>query len=194
MSDMSEEELKALLASLYKEPEKDEYFEERFTLKFHERVVQSAICTPPSRRLWDDFCQFFANMTMPKLAYSAVALATIFAGVSSLSLLTPSAPGGKIAQKNHANLTHLKASLGEVLGASITKMDDVETAVSSSELPSRLSIRLAPPQHSCSPNYTGVNVMLPESQPLYLEGATIYVQQPSGCDDTTLNIILVEPQ
>ncbi len=193
MSDMSEEELKALLASLYKEPEKDEYFEERFTQKFHERVVQSAICTPPSRRLWDDFCQFFANMTMPKLAYSAVAVATIFAGVSSLSFLTPSTPGVKIAQKNHANLTHLRASLGEVLGASITKMDDVGTDVSSGKLPSRLGIRLAPPQHSCSPNYTGVNVMTPETPPLYLEGATIYLQ-PSGSDDNTLNIILIEPQ
>ncbi len=188
MSDLSEEELKALLASLYKEPAKDENFEARFTASFHERVLQSAISTSPSRRLWDVVCNFFAHMTMPKMAYSSVALVALFAGVSSLNYFSGDAPSGHLAGKTTPRLSNLRASLSDALGASITKMDE-EHKMDGLSLPPRLDIRVSSEAQS-QPTYTDINALDQSTNRVFLDDMTILVEHDGH--DTTLNIKLID--
>ncbi len=185
---MNEQELKNLLATLYKEPAKDEKFEEKFLLNFHERVVQSAISPPASRRIWDDICHFFTNMTMPKLAISSMAVLALFASFSSLSFFTDGAGGSAIAQQSHTNLSNLRASLSEVLGSDISRTDEIPR-LQSSRVPEQFNIRCAAAKRR-QPNYTGSNVITQDHRPVFIDGMTIYVEQ--GRSDTTLNIKLVE--
>ncbi len=186
-SGMNEEELKNLLASLYKEPAKDEHFEERFLSNFHERVVQSAVSPPASRRIWDDVCHFFSNMTMPKLAISSAAVLTLFAGFFSLSMFSTGGAGSAIASKN-PNLNTLRASLNEVLGSDPSRTGHY-TQNQTAKIPEHFEIRCAPKRQRHA-NYTGSNVFSHEHRPVIVDGVTVYVEQ--GSADTTLNIKLVE--
>ncbi len=185
---MNEDELKNLLASLYKEPTKDEHFEERFLSNFHERVVQSAVSPPASRRIWDDVCHFFSNMTMPKLAISSVAVMSLFAGFFALSLFSTGGPGAAVARKNHPNLNTLRASLNEVLGSDVSRPVSY-TQHTSAKIPEHFEIRCAPKRQRHA-NYTGSNVFSHEHRPVIVDGVTVYVEQTYP--DTTLNIKLVE--
>ncbi len=188
MSDLSEEELKVLLASLYKEPIKDENFEARFTASFHDRVLQGAICTSPSRRLWDAVCHFFAHMTMPKMVYSSMTLVALFTGVSSLSYFHGDTSPGHRARKGSPRLTHLQASLSDALGASITKMDE-EHKMDDLALPPRLDIRVSP-KADTRPNYTDIDVLHQSTHRVFVNDMTIHVERNEH--DTTLNIKLID--
>ncbi len=185
---MNEDELKKMLASLYKEPAEDANFEDRFLTNFHERVVQSAVSPPASRRIWDDICHFFSNMTMPKLAISSAAVMTLFAGFFSLSLFSTGGAGSPAASNNRPNLNTLRASLNEVLGTDPSRTEHY-TEHHTAKIPEHFEIRCAPKRQRHA-NYTGSNVFSHEHRPVIVDGVTVYVEQ--GQVDATLNIKLVE--
>lgn len=80
-SDISEETLVAMLATMRVKATPEADFEERFLYNFHERVTQEIVCTPAHRRALDHILQALQNFGMGKLAFGTSAL-----GVGALAL------------------------------------------------------------------------------------------------------------
>ncbi len=73
-SNLSEEELRGLLAALRREPTPESDFEARFLCDFRESVAREAVCCPARRHLLVHVHQAIANIGRWRLAYGASAL------------------------------------------------------------------------------------------------------------------------
>lgn len=71
---ISEEDIIALLGSLKKEPTPEADFEERFLCDFHELIAREAVCTPARTRVWEHLVQLFTGSRHRKWAYGASTL------------------------------------------------------------------------------------------------------------------------
>lgn len=71
---ISEEDIIALLGSLKKEPTPEADFEERFLCDFHELIAREAVCTPARTRVWEHLVQLFTGSRRRKWAYGASTL------------------------------------------------------------------------------------------------------------------------
>ena len=97
-SDISEETLVAMLATMRVKATPEADFEERFLYNFHERVTQEIVCTPAHRRALDHVLQALQNFGMGKIAFGTSAL-----GIGALALGFFSVPD---TQENGIASTH----------------------------------------------------------------------------------------
>ncbi len=185
---LEEAELSRLLGELYREPQQEAHFEERFLTQFHERVVQSAVCRPTRHRVWENICQFLSHMTMTKFAVSTCAVMVFFA-IGLMVMENMGASSSQAIARTGGELSQLRASINDLLGADPAKAPNaLAQQQPTATIPSHLDVRLAP-EDAQPQTFTGCVIHRRDHRPsLTIQQGAIYVKQPG---DRILNIKLI---